>query len=257
MSLVGPAWAVADLRVGNGKLSFDLIGLAGTVHRLMTERPLGWRVLITPNLYHLRLLRHDPQLMEQYQRAEMILPDGWPVAAMLSRTTGTQVERVAGSDLLECLLGTRVQGRPLVLVGGRGHTELEVLSARAANSGWVVHTEPAPAEEVDDPTTRAMLLKRIASSGNTGIVVLGLGAPKQEQFALELAALPGSGYILCLGMAINFSAGAAERAPRWVQRMNLEWAHRMLQEPKRLGPRYASDLRSFLPLFVQNYRGRA
>ena len=40
------------------------------------------------------------------------------------------------------------------------------------------------------------------------------------------------------GAAVNFVAGDVERAPRWMQRTGLEWAHRLGSEPRRLAGRY-------------------
>src|SRR5690606_39086207 len=44
-----------------------------------------------------------------------------------------------------------------------------------------------------------------------------------------------------LGASFDFVAGRVKRAPRWIQRLNLEWAYRMASEPRRLAPRYAQD----------------
>ena len=41
-----------------------------------------------------------------------------------------------------------------------------------------------------------------------------------------------------VGIAFSFVAGKIRRAPLWMQRSGLEWLHRLLQEPARLGRRY-------------------
>jgi exopolysaccharide biosynthesis WecB/TagA/CpsF family protein len=66
-----------------------------------------------------------------------------------------------------------------------------------------------------------------------------LGAPRQELFAARcLVQLNGTG-LLCIGAALDFIAGTQDRAPSLTQTIGLEWAWRMLCEPRRLGPRYA------------------
>jgi len=212
----------------------------------------GWRIVITPNLHHIYLMRQDKSLVDLYTSADLLLPDGWPVAWMLSRASGMDVDRIAGSDLLELLLETDGQSRPLVLVGGEDHDALAAVGERARRSSWKVYEEPAPRSEVDDPELRQALIARVASSGTGGLVVLGLGAPKQERIAHEIRAEGGSGQILCLGMAINFSAGRYRRSPLWMQRAGLEWVHRIATEPRRLLPRYARDAMAFVPTLVEN-----
>ena len=248
---------MVDLRIKGATIPFNLTSL-DQVSRLLAENvPINWHTVITPNLHHIYLLRRDPALLEIYRETEILLPDGWPVASVLSRIAGRRIERVAGSDILERLLESPGRQRPLVLVGGRGAEELAVIRARAEAREWKVFTEPASFREVEDVHSRRNLMARIAESGSGGVVILGLGAPKQERFANELKAHAGAGFILCLGMAINFSAGAVQRAPRWVQKCNIEWIHRISQEPARLFPRYARDTQALIPLVIDNYRGFA
>ncbi len=61
---------------------------------------------------------------------------------------------------------------------------------------------------------------------------------------------------LCIGATIDFLAGEKARAPRLMQRMGLEWFHRMLTEPKRLVPRYATNAVEFPKLVLREWRGR-
>jgi N-acetylglucosaminyldiphosphoundecaprenol N-acetyl-beta-D-mannosaminyltransferase len=70
------------------------------------------------------------------------------------------------------------------------------------------------------------------------VVFVGLGFPKQERIVDRLRpALPNAWFVGC-GAAVNFVAGDVDRAPRWMQRTGLEWAHRLGTEPGRLAGRY-------------------
>lgn len=68
-------------------------------------------------------------------------------------------------------------------------------------------------------------------------VWVGLGAPKQEKW---MAAHQGyvNGLMIGVGAGFDYHAGNIERAPEWMQRSNLEWVYRLLQDPKRLFGRY-------------------
>ncbi len=78
--------------------------------------------------------------------------------------------------------------------------------------------------------------RRINDSG-AGFLFVGIGSPKQENFAWEQRASIHA-VQLCVGAAFDFIAGTKERAPRWMQRVGLEWLHRAVTEPARLGKRY-------------------
>jgi exopolysaccharide biosynthesis WecB/TagA/CpsF family protein len=70
------------------------------------------------------------------------------------------------------------------------------------------------------------------------LIFVGLGFPKQELVIERLRPdLPNTWFVGC-GAAVNFVAGDVERAPRWMQRTGLEWAHRLGVEPRRLAGRY-------------------
>jgi N-acetylglucosaminyldiphosphoundecaprenol N-acetyl-beta-D-mannosaminyltransferase len=68
-------------------------------------------------------------------------------------------------------------------------------------------------------------------------VWIGLGAPKQERW---MAAHQGKvvGLMVGVGAGFDYFAGNISRAPRWMQRSNLEWLYRLMQDPKRLFHRY-------------------
>ena len=68
-------------------------------------------------------------------------------------------------------------------------------------------------------------------------VWVGLGAPKQEKW---MAAHQGKieGFMVGVGAAFDYFVGNIKRAPKWMQDKNMEWAYRLMQEPKRLFSRY-------------------
>jgi N-acetylglucosaminyldiphosphoundecaprenol N-acetyl-beta-D-mannosaminyltransferase len=70
---------------------------------------------------------------------------------------------------------------------------------------------------------------------------VGLGAPKQELWVHQHRDKLAAKVALCVGATIDFLAGEKSRAPRWMQRVGLEWFYRVASEPKRLAARYARD----------------
>jgi N-acetylglucosaminyldiphosphoundecaprenol N-acetyl-beta-D-mannosaminyltransferase len=69
-------------------------------------------------------------------------------------------------------------------------------------------------------------------------LLVGLGSPKQEWLIDRLRPQLASTWMIGVGASFSFTAGEAHRAPQWMQRTGLEWAHRLAQEPGRLARRY-------------------
>lgn len=218
----------------------------------MKKRTECWEIMVTPNLHHLRIVRESPDLKYLYTKASLSLPDGWPVAWLASRLSAMRVERISGSDVFESILDLPAPEVPLLLIGGTPGHKFQAFLERCVSCGWQVIHEPAPEIELANPEMREDLIRRVANKSNGAIVVLGVGAPKQEQLAVDIARMPGSGTLLCLGMSLGFSSGMVRRAPQFIRSTRLEWAFRALQEPRRLLPRYLMDAKCFCALMNEN-----
>jgi len=198
------------------------------------ERP---RLLVTPNLANIAVLEREPAVQAAYRRADLVLADGWPVAVAVSLLAGRWVPRVTGSDLLPALAGRHNGPRlRLVLIGGRDPAG--VATAFASAPGVAVVAAHGGRWEADEEG--ANRVRAVCEEHDPDLVIIGLGSPKQELLALACLAEPGlhTGAVLCLGAAGDFVSGDQARAPLWLQRLGLEWAHRLGRDPQRLGPRY-------------------
>ena len=202
--------------------------------------------LFTVNLDHLVKLRRDAAFRAAYARADLISADGWPIV-WLARgqdrgRAAPRVKRTTGADLLDpmCREAAR-HGLPVYFIGPSAASQGKGLAAlQARHPGLVVagcETPDLPAN-VDEACVAAMA-GRLAASG-ARVCVVSLGAPKQELLADRLRGLrPDIGF-LCVGAALDFISGHMARAPLWTQRAGLEWAWRMLSDPRRLALRYAA-----------------
>ena len=77
------------------------------------------------------------------------------------------------------------------------------------------------------------------------IVILCMGMPKQELLALEMKSRNLCPVVICGGGWADFYSGIKKRAPEWVRKLSLEWLHRLVREPKRLGKRYTFGILYF------------
>src|SRR5438552_8979424 len=81
---------------------------------------------------------------------------------------------------------------------------------------------------------------------------IAVGSPQQEMIAKEAREHPGaSGIALCIGASLDFVVGRQKRAPRLLQALGLEWAHRLATNPRRLWRRYLVDGVRIFPIWFR------
>jgi N-acetylglucosaminyldiphosphoundecaprenol N-acetyl-beta-D-mannosaminyltransferase len=201
----------------------------------------GW--VVTPNLDHLRRLVRERDFYELCARADLRVADGMPLlwASKLQRTP--LPERVAGSNLIWSVSRAAAErGRSVYLLGGdEGAAEraAQVLVERFGKLHIAGLHRPPFGFERD-----AAQMQRIVDElerAQPDLVLVALGSPKQERLIDELRAKFPRVWWLGIGISFSFVAGMVKRAPPWVQRLGLEWVHRLAQEPRRLFRRYLVD----------------
>jgi N-acetylglucosaminyldiphosphoundecaprenol N-acetyl-beta-D-mannosaminyltransferase len=234
---------------------------AGLVLSWVANRERRCRFVVTPNVDHVVMLQHHTALQAAYREAGLILADGAPVI-WASRLLGKPLpERVAGSDLTPALFDLADETRtdeeqPLrVFLLGAAPGVAERAAANI-HRRWprvrVVGTYSPPLGFEKDAAENLRILARVADA-QPDVLVVGLGAPKQELWVHEHAGKLEARVALCVGATIDFLAGEKSRAPRWMQQVGLEWLHRVLSEPRRLAARYAKDAWIFPQLVVREW----
>ena len=198
----------------------------------------GW--IATANLDHMRRLRHSAEFRRVYSGTSVVVADGMPLV-WASKLQGTPLpERVAGSDLIHSLsAGAAAQQRSVFFLGGdqgsadaaaqqltKDHPSLRVAGTYCPSMGF--ENDPAQMEE----------LRRVVKKSQPDIVFVALGSPKQELLIGQINSMLPQSWWIGVGISFSFVCGAIRRAPPWVQRVGLDWLHRLLQEPRRLSKRY-------------------
>jgi N-acetylglucosaminyldiphosphoundecaprenol N-acetyl-beta-D-mannosaminyltransferase len=198
----------------------------------------GW--VITCNLEILRQYVTRPELRPLFAEADMVVADGMPLVWASRIARDPVPERVAGSSLIFPLCGMSALGRRSVFfLGGspgtadaaaevltRRYPGLEVAGTHCPPFGF----ERRP-EEIE--TIRARL-----RDAKPDIVLVCLGAPKQEHLIRLLRREHPGAWFFGLGISFGFVSGEVRRAPLRLQNLGLEWVHRITQEPARLLRRY-------------------
>ena len=243
-------------------VAIDAVCMDEAVRRVLSwiDEPFGeCRYIVTPNADHTVMLQEHDGLRSAYRGASMVLADGFPVI-LASRLLGRRLpERVAGSDLVPALFAAADPARPLrtFLLGaapGVADRAAERIRGEAAWQGVeIVDTYSPPLGFEHDDVEQERILARIRAA-RPDLLVIGLGAPKQELWMHKHRGKIEAPVALCVGATIDFLAGEKTRAPKWLQRIHLEWFYRMMSEPRRLFWRYAKDAWIFPQLVWREWR---
>lgn len=181
----------------------------------------------------------DPSLNEKMNHFDIVAPDGQPVRWVLNRFYKTNLsDRVYGPELMLRLCRQAEREGVSVYLYGSQPSVLENLQQnliRQFPNLRIAGSESPPFRPLTPDEDQAAVA-RINHSG-AGLVFLGLGCPKQEHFAYDHRHQI-KGVQLCVGAAFDFHAGCKKMAPKWMQRNGLEWAFRLITEPRRLWQRY-------------------
>ncbi|WP_165900660.1 WecB/TagA/CpsF family glycosyltransferase [Microbispora triticiradicis] len=189
-------------------------------------------------------MRAQPELRRSVVQCDMILADGQAVvwaARLLGRSLP---ERVAGIDLFTSLLGESERRGHRVFFLGATREVLDALLAeiRRRHPGLVV----AGARDGYFSDEEAGAVAEEIRAAGTELLFLGMSSPRKERFVEAWGEHTGACVVHGVGGSFDVLAGVVRRAPLAWQRAGLEWLYRLLQEPRRLGPRYLRTNGAFI-----------
>ncbi len=241
-------------------VDIDVVNMDEAVAQIIewaTDEAVKCRYVVTPNVDHAVMLQENEALRNVYDSASLILADGFPIIVASKLLKKPLPERVAGSELVPKIFAAATPSAPLsiYLLGaaeGVADRAAEIIHATWPNVA-VTGTYSPPMGFENDENENRRIIEKIAEV-QPDILVVGLGAPKQELWIHRHFEQLPTKVALCVGATIDFLAGEKPQAPVWMRRSGLEWVHRMLSEPKRLVKRYARDAWVFPQLVWKEYR---
>lgn len=243
------ALTVPDCRLLFG-LRIDGVRMDEAIDRcrqaIQTRRPLLIGVLNAAKIVN---LRHDPGLRDALLDCNLLLADGQSVV-WASRLLGKPLpERVAGIDLFEQLLALAHQQRRAVYLLGAKPEILAALEQRV-NQRWPGIRIVGSQHGYFSDTEGAEIAANIRAS-HADMLFLGMPSPKKEIFLRRYRPMLDVPVLHGVGGSFDVLAGLTRRAPRAWQRLGLEWAYRVLQEPGRLWKRYLVTNSAFVALTLR------
>lgn len=221
------------------KIKIDVLGVSfdnltmteATQMALEHMRCRNAACVVTPNPEIVMLCRKDPSLSEAVNCAALVLPDGIGIVKG-AQILGTPLkQKLPGIDFAQELFSIMAKnGMSLFLLGAKpGVAEMaaknlscrfEGLNIAGTNDGYF--TDSAP------------IIEKI-NAASPDLLLVCLGAPKQELWMKSNAASLNVGLMAGLGGSLDVFAGIAERAPEKWQKLGLEWLYRLKEDPSRAG----------------------
>lgn len=207
------------------------------------------------NTHVVALHRSDSEFGQAMARFDLICADGMPLVWAANRALPPErrmTDRVYGPNLMLQTIETSQgwKGIRHFLLGGKEST-LEKLETRfeagCPDAMMAGSYSPPFGDWPDDEIDR--ICGKIADS-DSNVIWVGLGCPKQEMWIARHKDRLPAGVYLGVGAAFAFHAGEVRQAPELLQRAGLEWAYRLMIEPRRLWRRYLVNNTRFIKFWL-------
>ena len=210
----------------------------------------------TPNIDHLVRARRDPSFRALVMGARLRVPDGMGLIYG-SRLAGKPFRGTVTGRLLPEAIVRESRDDPIriALVGGREDAPQKAAAHLESLGGLIVAAVSPPmgfALGSDEDAAAVATLREAAPR----IVFVGFGAPKQETWMARHAHELPNAVMLGIGQTIDILGGRVPPAPAWMTRVGLEWAFRMLRDPRRIGRRVFIDDPPFFWWMLKERFGR-
>ena len=225
---------------------FDAVTFAEAADKitlaLQEESPLH---VCVGNVDMVMKTRKIPDFADIFNDSGLVICDGVPIT-WAARALGTPLKgRVSGTDMVwECAAISERIGITVAMIGAEFATTRQAakaMLARYPKAKLRAFPTPYPLTEAENEK----LLVTLRESG-AAMVLVALGAPKQERWIRDHLAASGACVGIGIGSAFDIISGKQPRAPRWMCDNGLEWLYRMMQDPARLGRRYLLEDFPFL-----------
>jgi N-acetylglucosaminyldiphosphoundecaprenol N-acetyl-beta-D-mannosaminyltransferase len=221
---------------------FPAVSILGVrIHAVTTAQTLAWiesavrgripRQICTANPEFVMAAQRDLKFRDVLNAADLVLPDGVGLL-WAARWQGAPLpERVAGSDMIYHLARLAAQhGWRLYFLGAaEGVAENTAKRLLDLYPGWQLAGTFAGSPRPEEAEAIAARIQQ----ARPDVLMVAYGAPAQDVWIAQHKARLGVPVSMGVGGSFDFVTGVAQRAPRWIQRLGLEWLHRLARQPWR------------------------
>lgn len=211
---------------------FDAVNMneavAKTVGMLQEEKQ---HIICTPNPEIVMEAQKDAALMSILEEADLVVPDGIGVVWASKYSEIRLTERVAGYDLTQNLMAELAATEETFYFFG-GAPGVASAAARKMTKKYPGLKIVGVHNGYFDEKEEKRIIQDIKAK-SPSVLLVGLGAPKQEKWIYDNLRLTGAKIAIGVGGSFDVMAGNVKRAPKIFQKLGLEWFHRLITQPTR------------------------
>jgi N-acetylglucosaminyldiphosphoundecaprenol N-acetyl-beta-D-mannosaminyltransferase len=221
-------------------MNVNVIGLEQAVERVLSlGRGTSGAYVCVSNVHMCMEVFDSEDFANVVNNADLVLPDGRPIAWAQILLGHSNAEQVRGQDIMNALCAASgSENFNIGFYGGSSTALLEEVVANLKNSFPdinITYTYSPPFRSLTPDEDTAVV--DAISAAKVDVLFVGIGCPKQERWMAEHKDKLHC-VMLGVGAAFDFIAGSKKHAPRWMQKIGLEWLFRLASEPSRLWRRY-------------------
>jgi len=223
------------------------------IEECVKKRKVGH--VMTPNVDQIVRIERDPYFKEICDHADLMLVDGTPLL-WISKFYGTPIkEKICGSDLVPdlCSVAAKKGYRVFLLGAAEGVAAKAAVNLQQKYPGLIIagtYSPPFGFEKDKDEIDR---INQILLKSKADLLFVGMGVPKQDIFIYENMQKYQIPMSFSIGATIDFEAGVQKRAPKWINKIGMEWLYRLCSDPKRMFKRYILDDTQIFKLAMKYY----
>lgn len=196
----------------------------------LMEEP-EFHYVVTPNPEFILNAEKDTEFQTILNGADLVIPDGIGVIYS-AKLLGTPLKsRVPGIEFSAGMLAhmDKIGGRVFLLGAKPGVAEQAAANISKTYPNLTICGTHDGYFKEDEPVVQTI------RESNADLLFVCLGAPRQEKFMAKYGPETGVKLAMGLGGSLDVYAGLVDRAPEIWLKLNLEWAYRLLKDPKRIG----------------------
>ncbi|MBE3092216.1 MAG: WecB/TagA/CpsF family glycosyltransferase [Chloroflexi bacterium] len=197
--------------------------------------------ICVPNAYLTVIANNDNEVLNIINKADFVIPDGMPLVWYSKTFKKSIPSRISGYDFFYQYCKKMDENKmSCFLFGGESEDVARRIIKRInedfENIEIVGYFIPPFIEEFKGAIKEKIQI--VINRKKPDVVWVGLSAPKQEKWIYDNIRRLDAKMVCGIGAVFNFYSGRVKRAPKWMQKIGLEWLFRIFAEPRRLFKKY-------------------
>ncbi len=196
------------------------------------------KIINTLNPHSYCVAKKDPSFRCALQASDLLIPDGTGIVLAAQFLRGKKIDRIAGADMhLHLLRQAQKYGLKVFYMGSSWETLSKIETRIQEEYPAICYKGYSPPYKAAFSKKDNSKMQEAINTFQPEILFVGMTAPKQEKWVHKNKEYLNVQVICSIGAVFDFYAGTAKRAPAWMQNTGLEWLHRSIVSPTRLGKR--------------------